>query len=87
MLLTGPFGGLTDDVREFLLCLADEGLPLTGWGDLDPASLRIVRERLPGAARSATGPTAWPWPGGGPPCCARCATPAGSPRPRPGCSS
>ena len=48
MLLTGPFGGLTDDVREFLLCLADEGLPLTGWGDLDPASLRIVRERLPG---------------------------------------
>ncbi len=22
MLLTGPFGGLTDDVREFLLCLA-----------------------------------------------------------------
>ena len=40
MLLTGPFGGLTDDVREFLLCLADEGLPLTGWGELDPASLR-----------------------------------------------
>jgi hypothetical protein len=30
VLLTGPFGGLTDDVREFLLCLADEGLPLTG---------------------------------------------------------
>jgi hypothetical protein len=28
--LTGPFGGLTDDVREFLLCLADDGLPLTG---------------------------------------------------------
>ena len=27
MLLTGPFGGLTDDVREFLLCPADEGLP------------------------------------------------------------
>ena len=48
MLLTGPFGGLTDDVREFLLCLADEGLALTGWGDLDPASLRTVRERLPG---------------------------------------
>ena len=72
MLLTGPFGGLTDDVREFLLCLADEGLPLTGWGDLEPASLRIVRERLPGGAR---------------PCCARCARPAGSPRPRPGCSS
>ena len=36
MLLTGPFGGLTDDVREFLLCLADDSLPLTGWGDLDP---------------------------------------------------
>ena len=70
MLLTGPFGGLTDDVREFLHCLADEGLPLTGWGDLDPASLRFVRERLPG---------------GGRPCCGRCATPAGSPRPRPGC--
>ena len=49
MLLTGPFGGLTDDVREFLCCLADEGLPLTGWGDLDQASLRTVRERLPGA--------------------------------------
>ena len=46
MLLTGPFGGLTDDVREFLRCLADEGLPLTGWGDLDPAGLRTVRERL-----------------------------------------
>ena len=29
MLLTGPFGGLTDDVREFLRCLA-----LTGWGEL-----------------------------------------------------
>ena len=26
MLLTGPFGGLTDDVREFLLCLADEAV-------------------------------------------------------------
>jgi hypothetical protein len=25
VLLTGPFGGLTDDVREFLLCLADDG--------------------------------------------------------------
>ena len=56
MLLTGPFGGLTDDVREFLLCLADEGLPLTGWGDLDPASLRIVRERLPGGGALGDGP-------------------------------
>jgi hypothetical protein len=87
VLLTGPFGGLTDDVREFLLCLADEGLPLTGWGDLDPASLRTVRQRLPGGGALGDGPTAWPWPGGGPPCCARCATPAGSPRPRAGCSS
>ena len=56
MLLTGPFGGLTDDVREFLLCLADEGLPLTGWGDLDPASLRIVRQRLPGGGALGDGP-------------------------------
>jgi hypothetical protein len=56
VLLTGPFGGLTDDVREFLLCLADEGLPLTGWGDLDPASLRTVRERLPGGGALGDGP-------------------------------
>jgi len=37
VLLTGPFGGLTDDIREFLRCLADEGLPLTdlGWEFLD----------------------------------------------------
>jgi hypothetical protein len=56
VLLTGPFGGLTDDVREFLRCLADEGLPLTGWGDLDPASLRIVRERLPGGGALGDGP-------------------------------
>ncbi|HEV3496693.1 MAG TPA: hypothetical protein VHA34_10115, partial [Actinomycetes bacterium] len=56
MLLTGPFGGLTDDVREFLLCLADEGLPLTGWGDLDPASLRTIRERLPGGGAGGDGP-------------------------------
>jgi hypothetical protein len=27
VLLTGPFGGLTDDVREFLLCLADDACP------------------------------------------------------------
>ena len=56
MLLTGPFGGLTDDVREFLACLADEGLPLTGWGELDPASLRTVRERLPGGGAGGDGP-------------------------------
>jgi hypothetical protein len=28
VLLTGPFGGLTDDVREFLRCLAADGLAL-----------------------------------------------------------
>jgi len=50
VLLTGPFGGLTDDVREFLLCLADNGLPLTSWGDLDPAGLRLVCQRLPGGS-------------------------------------
>jgi hypothetical protein len=50
VLLTGPFGGLTDDVREFLLCLADDGLPLTGWGDLDAAGLRLMSQRLPGGA-------------------------------------
>ena len=56
MLLTGPFGGLTDDVREFLCCLADEGLPLTGWGDLDQASLRTVKERLPGGGAGGDSP-------------------------------
>jgi hypothetical protein len=56
VLLTGPFGGLTDDVREFLLCLADEGLPITGWGELEPASLRTVRERLPGGGAGGDGP-------------------------------
>jgi len=50
VLLTGPFGGLTDDVREFLLCLADDGLPLTGWGDLDATGLRLMCQRLPGGA-------------------------------------
>jgi hypothetical protein len=39
------------------------------------------------AARWGTGRTAWPWPGGGRPCCGRSVTPAGSPRPRPGCCS
>ena len=37
-------------MREFLLCLADDGLPLTGWGDLDPAGLRLISQRLPGGA-------------------------------------
>jgi hypothetical protein len=62
VLLTGPFGGLTDDVREFLLCLADEGLPLTGWGELDPASLRIVRERPAAAAAGRRVPELRPGP-------------------------
>ena len=56
MLLTGPFGGLTDDVREFLRCLDGDGLLLTGWGELDPASLRTVRERLPGGGAGGDGP-------------------------------
>ena len=87
MLLTGPFGGLTDDVREFLSCLADEGLPLTGWGDLDPASLRTVRERLPGGGALGDGPDGLALARHAPPCCARSATPAGSPRPSPACCS
>src|SRR5215218_5093857 len=32
------------------------GPALTGWGDLDPASLRIVRERLPGGGALGDGP-------------------------------
>jgi hypothetical protein len=56
VLLTGPFGGLTDDVREFLLCLSDDGLPLTGWGDLDPAGLQLVRRRLPGGGALGDSP-------------------------------
>jgi hypothetical protein len=56
VLLTGPFGGLTEDIREFLRCLADEGLPLTGWGELDPSGLRTVRERLPGGDAGGDGP-------------------------------
>jgi hypothetical protein len=56
VLLTGPFGGLTDDVREFLRCLDGDGLLLTGWGELDPASLRTIRERLPGGGAGGDGP-------------------------------
>jgi hypothetical protein len=41
VLLTGPFGGLTDDVREFLPWLADDGLPLTGWGGSRAPSGRL----------------------------------------------
>ena len=35
MLLTGPFGGLTDDVREFLRCLDGDG----------PDGLALARRR------------------------------------------
>ena len=55
MLLTGPFGGLTDDVREFLRCAAGQGLPLTGRGELEADGLRQVRERLPGGATLGDG--------------------------------
>jgi hypothetical protein len=41
----------------------------------------------PAAAPEATARAAWLWPGAGRPCCARCVTPAASPRPTPGCSS
>jgi hypothetical protein len=47
---------LTDDVREFLFCLADEGLPLNGWGDLDAAGLQLMRERLPGGGALGDSP-------------------------------
>jgi hypothetical protein len=71
VLLTGPFGGLTDDVREFLLRLADEGPPVTG---------------CPVAAPEATAGTASPWPGTAPALVAAAAMsgpepPDSSPRP------
>jgi hypothetical protein len=56
VLLTGPFGGLTEDVREFLWCLAGEGLPLDGWGDLDPTGIQQLSERLPGGPVLADDP-------------------------------
>jgi len=56
VLLTGPFGGLTGDIRSSCTDWADDGLPLTGWGDLDPAALRTVRERLPGGGTGGDGP-------------------------------
>jgi hypothetical protein len=87
VLLTGPFAGLTDDVREFLRCLADEACPSPAGGTSTRPACARSGSGCPGAAPAATARTAWPWPGGGPPCCGRCATPAGSPRPRPGCSS
>ena len=55
MLLTGPFGGLTDDVREFLLCLADEGLPLTGWASWTRPACGL-RGGCPAAATGGDGP-------------------------------
>ncbi len=48
MLLAGPFGSLVDDVREFLWCVADDDLPLTGRDELCPSGLRRAHERLPG---------------------------------------
>jgi hypothetical protein len=56
VLLTGPFGGLTEDVCEFLWCLAGQGLPLTGSGDLDQAGVHMVRDRLPGGGALGDGP-------------------------------
>ena len=48
MLLAGPSGRLTDDVREFLWCVAGDGLPLTRRSELHLADLRRVHEQLPG---------------------------------------
>ena len=55
MLLTGPFGGLTDDVREFLRCLDGDG----------PDGLALARRRttLLAAAAAMSGPEPRPpWP-------------------------
>jgi hypothetical protein len=48
VLLAGPYGRLAEDVREFLWCLADGGLPLTSRNELHLADLRRVHRRLPG---------------------------------------
>jgi hypothetical protein len=48
VLLAGPSSRLTDDVREFLWCVAGEGLPLTRRSELPIADLRRVHEQLPG---------------------------------------
>ena len=54
MLLAGPSDRLTDDVREFLWCLAGEGLPLTRRHELHLADLRRVHELLPGGGPVGT---------------------------------
>jgi hypothetical protein len=61
VLLTGPFGGLTDDVREFLRCLAIDGLA--------PSPLLPSPQPLP------TNPTAWPAQDHGPGRLGRCVAP------------
>lgn len=48
MLLAGPSGRLTEDVREFLRCVAGDGLPLTRRRELYVADLRRIHARLPG---------------------------------------
>jgi hypothetical protein len=48
VLLAGPSGRLTDDVREFLWCVAGNGLPLTRRSELHLADLRRIHEQLPG---------------------------------------
>jgi hypothetical protein len=48
VLLAGPSCRLTDDVREFLWCVAGEGLPLTRRSELHLADLRRVHAQLPG---------------------------------------
>ena len=59
MLLTGPAGGPTDGVREFLLRLADEGLPSPAGGtSTRPAwmALTSTAPALVTAAAAMTGP-------------------------------
>src|SRR3954452_10592260 len=48
LLLAGPSCRLTDDVREFLWCIAGDGLPLTRRSELHLGDLRRIHEQLPG---------------------------------------
>jgi hypothetical protein len=48
LLLAGPSCRLTDDVREFLWCIAGDGLPLTRRAELHLGDLRRIHEQLPG---------------------------------------
>lgn len=48
MLLAGPTDRLTEDVREFLRCVAGDGVPLTRRCELYVADLRRIHARLPG---------------------------------------